>query len=677
MSEKKRQDTEKLEIDIASFEEEIDREIDSLFTIESAMMPGGDETSQPAPAAGKDPEPAGRKLGAGAVSSGAGVALPGKQGDVDLSSFELQIEKEIDSLFVPYERAPTEAASSFEADSGRAETAEKGAMPGLTPPVGPAFLTKPPAETSFHEDFSIFEKELDSGIDSLFIPLSPVVEEEPSRGGMGDIPGESRQGMTARTPSAAIISAAAEGGATPKAAPAAGGSSAWGASVPRVERPPELSSLLESFSIAYLSLEWDFSGENITKFDNALGSLEPFCRKDPSVQSLHRLLKSLLHRLKTRPDSIDAELSEMVHEGQDLLRSLLISEGTRPQDKEQLRLLVQRFQVLREKGPVGRKPEEGAPAMGAGQAFAVPGQGPLPAAAADIPPKPDLSEVRGLLVRMETRRLTTEEAISGIAGECKRLLQIEGVMAKTPALAPLKIHVARIRANLDSQVSLLLSKAADWKEELEQAQRQLDVAEERFTVAVPAAAVLQHPVAPTVPLQHPAVAAESKGASGEIRKDDICLFDVSGKHFAVLASQVVKVQKISGGVAKKLLKRGYATLADFKPFFRSIKAGVFGTWSGMPDGILGRYRFIPVPPELLHVESLPAGGGVLLVSSGRNHGLIFIDSPEVDLHNETEIVVATTRSAGVLGVVGQESGEPAEVLNLEALLRMQQGHLGK
>ena len=672
MSEKKRQDTEKLEIDIASFEEEIDREIDSLFTIEDPKTPEGGETGESASTADKGPERVGVSLEREVQSPGSGISLRGTQGDVDLGAFELQIEKEIDALFVPLEDAATAAATGTASASGaipaRGEIPKKGGMEGLTLPAGPGFLGKPSAEANFQPDFSMFEKELDAGIDSLFIPLSPIGQEEPPRDLVGDLPVE-----RPRKPATGIASPPGVG--VPAAFAGARGGFAGETDAPGMGRPPELSALLESFSIAYLSLEWDFSAENIAKFDAALGSLEPFCRKESNAQSLHRLLKSLLHRLKTRPDSINAELSELVHEGQDLLRSLLISEGVRPQDKEQLRLLVQKFQALREKSPIGRKPEEGVSATGPGQAVMTRWQEPSRPVVADVPAKLDLSGVRGLLVGMESCRVETEEVINGIAGESKRLFQIEGIMARTPGLAPLKAHVAKIRTNLEAQISLMLSKTAEWREGVVQVQGRLDAAEERFAAGAPqAATVLQYPAPAAIQPQPPAGVTEKERTSGEIRKDDVCLFDVSGKHFAVLASQVVKVRKISSGAAKKLVKRGYATLADFKPLFRSLKSGVFGTWSGMPDRILGKYRFIPVPPELLHVESLPAAGGVLLVSSGRNHGLIFIDSPEVDLHNETEIAVAASRGAGVLGVIGQDTGEPVEVLNLDGLLKMHQGH---
>lgn len=667
MSEKKKHGGEILDVDISSFEMEIDKEIDSLFTIESLTTP---ETSTPALEPGKDLGGATMARGDGGDSTKTSSSTPGKQVNVDAGSFQLQIEKEIDALFVPSEIGPSMETAFPEQGKGGRGANDKGRLVDAVPPAGPGSSAKPFFDQSVSDDLSSFEKELDAGIDSLFKPVGQSSRDEPTTWRDKERPAD-RFAMGTAPPAASAFSTGRETGEISHGA--LGGSSAGSResdAIPSSEKPQGLSSLLESFSIAYLSLEWDFSAENIAKFDNVVGLMEPYCQGDPSIQSLHKLLKSVLNRLKTKPDSISAGLSEIIHDSQDLLRSVLISERVRPEDKEQLKGIVRKFHALREKSitesrPDGGKTMVGEPVLGPEVAVA------SSRAVTEKGATPDLPMLRSLLERMETCRVVTDEAVQRISGESKRLQQIEGILAKTPALDPLKARVARIRSNLDVQVSLVLNKSVDWRERMVQAQELLkDTEEYSFQ---PPAQVMAIPLDQTEAVRSDASpAAPWRGtAPPAIRQDDVCLFDVSGKHLAVLASQVVKVQKISGGTARKLIKRGYATLADFKPMFRSVKTGVFGTWSGMPDRILGKYRFVPVLPDVLGVESLPAKGGALLISSGRNHGLIFIDTAAVDLHNEREILLNEPKRPGILGVIKSETGEPFEVLNLDAILKKQ------
>lgn len=667
MSEKKKHGGEILDVDISSFEKEIDKEIDSLFTIESLKTP---EMSTPASEPGKDPGGTTMARGDGADSTKMSAPAPGKQTDVDLRSFQAQIEKEIDALFVPSEIGPSMETAFPEQGTGGRGAHDKGKLVDAEPPSDPGSPPRPFFSQGAGDDLSSFEEELDAGIDSLFKPMSQPVRDEPAAGRGNEQPAGL---FDARMPRAAA-SGFPEGRETSETSQGIFGRRSAGSrqsdTIPSSEKPQGLSALLESFSIAYLSLEWDFSGENIAKFDNVVGLLEPYCQKDPNIQSLHRLLKSVLNRLKTRPDSINAGLSEIIHDSQDLLRSVLISERVRPEDKEQLQEIFSKFHALREKTLAESRLGGGKTAMDA-PVLGVEGAEASSRAVGGKDTVLDRSLLRSLLERMETCRVVTDEAVQRIAGESKRLQQIEGILAKTPALDPLKARVARIRSSLDVQVSLVLNKSVDWRERMVQAQELLKVAEEYAFQPPAEKPVVSLDQTEAARVEAPAATPWRRTVPPAVRQDDVCLFDVSGRHFAVLASQVVKVQKISGGTARKLIKRGYATLADFKPMFRSVKTGVFGTWSGMPDRILGKYRFVPVLPDVLGVESLPAKGGALLISSGRNHGLIFIDTAAVDLHNETEILLDEPKRPGILGVIKSETGEPFEVLNLDAILKKQ------
>lgn len=701
------------EVDATSFEKEIAREIDSLFAPE-----GAGSSSQ---AVLDELEIEAAKLfvesqmgeeSADFSDAGFEASTMNEEMGGDLPTFENQIDKEIDALFIPVGPTPVLQVESSPEKIEEEKLPEEEIIPATLRTGSPAPFETPTVESSLGDEFGKYESEVDREIDSLFVPLAqPTLEPQgpghakasgpqTAFGKKDKAPGAQPGGFSlrestppGRSPAVPAAKPAAKPAATPIAAspgvsPAPAGAGAAPAEGSRVSpggKSPALSALLETFSIAYLSLEWDFSPENISKFDTALGALSSYSERDVSTQTVYKILKSAMYRFQTMPAStIDAELSELVHDGQDMLRTFLLSgDAPRMQEKERLRSLVKRFQTIREKalaakGVVGVKAavEVSPPSKAGAEA---------PSAAPGLPQIeiPDLKEAGDIREWILSFRSKTGEAVEGLSGETKRLLQIEGILSRTPALAPLQAHLAKIRQNLLDYSVSLSQNDAEWERRLEWlgnlenlgkglgsspgAQPAIEPVPAPFAAAEPAPTEGQE-VAPA-PAAAPAAAPKPSAAPMERRRDDVFVFTVSGRRLAVLASQVVKVEKVSKGALQKFMKRGHSTLLDFKPFFRSVKTGVFGTWSGMPDNVLKKYQFAFLPPDLLGVETVPSSGGVVLVSNGRSHGMIVSDSPEVNLHNNARILIAVDRPEGVLGVIEQEGGDPLTILNLDTMLK--------
>lgn len=149
------------------------------------------------------------------------------------------------------------------------------------------------------------------------------------------------------------------------------------------------------------------------------------------------------------------------------------------------------------------------------------------------------------------------------------------------------------------------------------------------------------------------------------RSEDIYLFYYSGRPFALSASAVVKSRSVSRQTAKKILKRGYATLADVKPLFRSIRTGVSGRLATMSGKVLKSTEFAVIGPNYFQVAQAPPDPRMaIFVTTGSDYGVILADSEKVDFRAEAEIDFETCSCGAALGTVRTESGLCAEVLDI-------------
>ncbi|MDR3554711.1 MAG: hypothetical protein P4L55_08145, partial [Syntrophobacteraceae bacterium] len=112
----------------------------------------------------------------------------------------------------------------------------------------------------------------------------------------------------------------------------------------------ELPAHIEQFNAAYLSLDWDFSRENLQKFIEALEQLEPMVSKSPDAKSVFKILEVILKRLLKRPNAINTKLVQLIRDSQGLLAHMLLREGeSGPDEKQRLKALVAMFQNLRQR----------------------------------------------------------------------------------------------------------------------------------------------------------------------------------------------------------------------------------------------------------------------------------------------------------------------------------------
>lgn len=432
----------------------------------------------------------------------------------------------------------------------------------------------------------------------------------------------------------------------------------------------ELQSLLESLSVAYLSFEWEISKENLAQLEQALMRIEPHCQKRQEAVSLLRILRTLLHRLKTLSSSATPQVAEMVRESHLLLHRILLNPaGASLQDRRDLHGLVHRLRSL--KGQPGPPPAEietsrGSPGVsgGANEPLVSPAAPVrLMEKAGDGPPSAaELGNwMKSWLLGLGEHRKQAEE-------DGRRVAKIIEILDKVPALKTISSHLLKVRNNLEKQVLFLREKEGEWRTFMEQILCQGESGLPLVMEDRPESEDSSSHEGIVTPMS---VSREGSGETPrrtlDTRQDQLCMFRIGGKPFALLASHLVKLQKVSARKVKKIRRHGGAVLKDFKDFWGNSRKGLIGGWKDLPGKVLHGFRFLPLPQDSLGVGTGPAEGTVLLLSNGSEHGFLIVDSAGIEVRTEEFTPVWATE--GRLGRIEQGTKDTVEVIDVDWLLK--------
>lgn len=645
-------DGKKVEIDFRAHEMQIDSEIDTQSVRNSQGAGAGPEAAE---ISTQNAAPAGH------LANPAPSAEKG--GGIDLDALQLEIDREIDTLFTPAAR-PASAKPAVDTHAGRDEASPAAApLKAVKIPTGSAAPavslpeSAPSAEKRSGLDLDALQLEIDREIDTLFTPAAKPAART------GPVPDEAlpaaahRAKPASEKPRHASVRPPAVGPGAEDVAPyhQAGVKSMYPSRA-------ELPSLVEAFNAAYLSLDWDFSAENVRKLDAALRDLEPLSEKIPGSEPIFKILKAVLALLHVRPQSANSQIVELIRDAQGLLAHILLMEdGLGPPEKARLRALVGRFRSMRAK------------ALSAREARAARGARPEPPAVPDVSPgkkaaeevsvlerMPDRWSLRDLAAWMESTGQTLLQNLAGIDVEMERIRQMEQALGKTSSLALVVERLKSIRGGVESRVSALRGGQGEWLDRVgwvESLQKVADAGEiRREKAAEPEAAV-------PGPTGDPAVAEPA-----ETRRESVYLFHVAGKAVAVVSPCVVAVRLASKKKMKSILKQGGATLADLRPSFRTVKWGVVGEWAKMPRKVLKSYGFETFGLEGDEVaEPIPYPRNAVFASNGYSHGILFADPGKVELIEDAEITREKCKGRAPFETVRTESGLGAELVDLDRI----------
>ncbi len=587
---------------------------------------------------------------------------------IDFEAIENEIDKEIDSLFIPAAKLQIGAEASAENPNADAQT-ESGDGGPATPRGVPA--------GSVQEEFASgsLEAAIDREVDALFVPVSRRTREEktredasPSPKTAGEAAGQSQPPQTGLESHADFFPS--------------GPSPAFRTSYGSRE---ELPKLVEVFNAAYLSLDWEFSPQNIKKLESALSDLDPFAGSTRQSAPIFKMLKVILARLRVRPQLVNNPIIELIRDSQGLLaHMLLMEEAPGPDEKGRIKSLLSRFRQMREKalaarevnlpagkqkstddqpfGPQAKSADEAGgpilPSFNPSDDFAEPSPGPESGHELSAPPAgaiPDSWSFLELKEWMESSGRFLLNTIEGFETEIHRMRKVETALGKSPGLLPVVGMLADIRAGVERGVVALREQEGGWSsrvawvENLEKVSSACDghLETDAEKDSEPMVADVEAPA----------------GVESQARREDVCLFRYAGRAYAVFFPNMVRYSRVSRKLAAKILARGYATLDEVKPFCRGIRNGVLGEWAAMPRKALQSIKFSLIGPAVFQAEKMPADPRMaIFLNLGDSWGVILSDSDKIDFRAGVEIKEEPCSCQAALGTVRTESGLCAEVL---------------
>lgn len=430
-----------------------------------------------------------------------------------------------------------------------------------------------------------------------------------------------------------------------------------------------LSWLLESLDVAFLTMEWHYTKENITALGEAIAGLEEYGVKRREARSLAKVLCAVLQRLKTQPDSASPSLFNFISDALECLKRLVQApDGQVVYDARRLKVLIERLKNIRSGGP-----EEIESRVETDEAAGLPAF----RESLGIPAGVSLGEFR---TWMESSLSWLNTALQRLDRDVQRLSRLEAVFRERPSLEHIAAYVYGIGSSLAEYIRECHERENEWSRR----SRMLSTWEQVTAGPGSAGSASENGIVPGTlgPIVDLSSERSLQPATDKVnvRKEWVCIFEISGRRIAVPALNVLKFQKLSAKTRQKLMGKGCAALADFKPLFRSLNTGLMGHWYNMPKDQLKSCRFYTSAHEALvsalcspnssqdtAPEAPAAESVILLVSSKEFYGLIFSDSNRVDLGNET-IELKSSDGKAILGVIQSESHSPIPVYDLDSLL---------
>jgi hypothetical protein len=635
---------------------EIETEIDNLFVpadelqTPASVQSGTEKLSKKAKATSYAPD--GGEIAAAPQQAGPSPETfqAADANGAKLDELEFEIETEIDNLFVPADELqipappktgnknpPKKAKGASYAPDGEEIQAVAG-QDGLSPEPFQAV----DATGGKLDDL---EFEIETEIDSLFVPADRSQTLAPVQSGDENLSAKARD--ISYAPDGEEIAAAPEKAVSSPGAFQAeeSGNNHDESSFDNVlsghpTNGSELDGMIEKFNAAYLSLDWELSSENIRKFLAATSRLEPFAARSSDTKSVLRMMQVILTRLRDRPHAVNSMLVQLIRDSQGLLAHMLLIGGeSGPREKERLKDLFARFNDLRQRalaakaGATKHKPEVIALKAEA------PASGDVVSPVRETPPALFSSVVgtgslHELLDWTDKTRHSLSENLNALDAEIVHIRQIETVLNKTPNLATLAARLNGVGNAIEGQIDILRNKRGEL---IEWASRIASLETAYANVRIQA----QKP-------EGDAPAAETVASCGKdgvsVSTESICLIESDGKCLALPVGCVLRVARSSAKKGAKILKRGYATLGDFRPPLRGIRTRVLGEWAKRPSKELNSYRFEPVEPAAFE-HSGKVGRTAVLASDGQRHVVIFAES--ADLMADAKIAASVTHTGDI------------------------------
>lgn len=454
---------------------------------------------------------------------------------------------------------------------------------------------------------------------------------------------------------------------------------------------PTLQELLERATVSYLSLDWEFSQENIQSMKDVILAIEAKIDLVEETRILLEILKRLLNWFSVYEQTVSSVSLALFREVLQFLSKILrknqeIGEKEKnivEQFRKRFNILIRQYNIQEpdlEFAPIVRELEVIQPAP---KVMEVKVSVPEPVLEKEVPSDIGYiasfddfeNEIKNLLVNLEktNERLKKVVGILNARPNLKpigdRLMKVveqyENYARRINSLeAFLSEHKASISAGI---VAVETGEPLQTKEAFHE-KLGFEIKPEQHLLSsghkkdIEAEAKVQIPVAEHVAnLEEP---AESP------KIDEVYLFLCEGKYFAIPSYQLVKYDNISSKKASKLRSKGYGTLKDVKPFFKSIKHGVKDAWRNKSDRELKsmNFNYVDIKEKFGFIHGKEEYGGVAVFASDGTDNVVFIVDFVIEDRSFPVTHVKPSRVPNLLGTTSLDRYKNIEIIDIKALL---------
>lgn len=397
---------------------------------------------------------------------------------------------------------------------------------------------------------------------------------------------------------------------------------------PPPEKPTSeasLTQLIEQLHMAYLAIEWEFSADNIRELEKVLITIKNNIELNEQALALYEILVSMLELFSEDEKYVNyasmALLKDSLH---GFTRIVQKNGALKREEVELVKSLVVRFRQFR------GKLEEEEPETSVVQAdtkeklMEYIGQQDITdveTTPRDIEQIPDKEKEYELPKEIKEFISYLRSISRGIEKNTGALSRLRMALAKKPALKPLMEYLLRLERNYTEYV------------------RRLGVLEEEvekifgpFVRGIPVErGVVEGPDSKEKELLPDVGQAKPDIYEGDVIPEafrNVLLAQIMGLYYFLPAERVVRVAHASRKKMEQIIRRGYATLNDFKPILRSVRSYVLEPWAQLPTEELKRMRFRPFDVGAFFGigNTFKSGGGdAILLTFDHGNFIIFAD----------------------------------------------------
>jgi|GEM_PF-2057346 len=459
--------------------------------------------------------------------------------------------------------------------------------------------------------------------------------------------------------------------------------------VSEVSDEPTLFELLERATVTYLSLDWEFTQENLRAMTNAVLAIESKVDPMPEVRLLFTILKKLLEWFSTYEQAVSANSMTLFRETlQFLTKTLQRGQKIGNKEREFIGQFCKRFNILKKQYNI-KEPDLTMPPISPipSEVFTEPkiavGIEAVESAVETRPETqvlPRITSIQDIETEIRNIRKTLEE-------ENLRLRRIIEVLYNRPKLKPLGDRLSKVVNRYESYVNriqnletALVTFKVDFTREIVSDRDKDKSVPIKKEILSEAKAVEPTIIAREVEKEKAMVGDRlEKEVVSEIVSQPsedyesvkkVYLFLYQGKYFAVPADQLVKYDQISFKKAGNLMSKGFGTLKDVKPFLKKITHGVRGQWLYKPEKELKSmvFKYVNIRRVFGLTEIKEEYGGVAIFASDGVNNVMFVADSVISGNPLSVREIGPAKTPKMLATVNVDQYKNVDVINIEALV---------